>query len=161
MSVEAWGVKRSMGRCWGFTLLSFGIYAPYWLYVTRGLLDRELQHGRDDAALHTVGYFVPILNYFIVYWLWRDVDRLRRSIGLPPFEVGLFVGLTVIGGAPITYSLVLNKLNEYWDHRSLGWAADAPVTTGEKLVVAAGAAFWLLFLLGFILVFVLLLAASW
>jgi hypothetical protein len=161
LSVEAWRVKRSMGRCWGFSALSFGIYAPYWLYVTRTLLDRELQHGRDDAALHTVGYFVPILNYFIVYWLWRDLDRLRQSIGLPPFEVGLFVGLTVIGGAPITYSLVLNKLNEYWDHRSLGWASDAPVTSGEKVVVAAGAAFWLLFVLIFVLVFVLLLAASW
>ena len=160
MSVEAWRVKRSLGRCWGFMLLSFGIYAPYWVYVTRKLLDTELQEGRDDAAFHTVGTFVPVLNYFVAYWIWRDIDRLRRAVGLPPFEVGLYVGLTVVGGAPITYSLVLNRFNEYWDVRSQGWATDAPITTGEKLVVAAGAAIWLLFVLGFALALILALTAS-
>lgn len=159
MSVEAWRVKRSMGRCWGFTLLSFGIYGPYWVYVTRKLLDAELQHGRDDAAFHTVGMFVPVLNFFVTYWIWRDIDRLRQALGLPRFEVGVFVGLTVIGGAPVTYSLVLNKLNEYWDHRSQGWATDAPVTTGEKIVVIAGAVFWLTFVGAFLLVLILTLAA--
>ncbi|MEX2194778.1 MAG: hypothetical protein WD844_05780 [Thermoleophilaceae bacterium] len=138
---EAWRVKRSMGRCWGFTLGSLGIYALYWVYQTRKLLDRELRHGRDDATLHTLGSLVPILNYFVMYWLWRDIDRLRQSIGLPRFEVGLFVGLSVIGGTPVTYSIVLNRLNEYWDHRSQGWATDAPVTSGEKLTLLGGALF--------------------
>lgn len=160
MSVEAWRVRRSMGRCWGFMLLSFGIYGPYWVYVTRTLLDTEMRQGRDDAAFHTVGSFIPILHYFVAYWIWRDIDRLRRSVGLPPFEVGLFVGLTVFGGAPVTYSLVLNKLNEYWDMRSQGWATDAPTTTGEKVVVAAGAALWLAFVGAFFLVLILALAAS-
>lgn len=155
-----WRVKRSLGRCWGFSIASFGIYAPYWVYITRRLLDRELQHGRDDATFHTVGIFIPILNYFVTYWIWRDIDRLRRSIGLPPFEVGLFVGLTVIGGAPVTYSIVLNRLNEYWDHRSQGWAQDAPVTSGEKLVVAAGAVFWLLFVLVLIVAIALVVVSA-
>lgn len=160
MTAEAWRVKRSLWRCWGLTLLSFGIYMPYWVYVTRKLLDLELREGRDDAAFHTFGSFVPILNYFVTYWIWRDIDRLRRAVGLPPFEVGLFVGLTVVGGAPVTYSLVLERLNEYWDVRSQGWASDAPVTTGEKLAAAAGAALWLLFLGAFLLAIVLALAAS-
>ena len=159
MSVDAWAVKRSMERCWGFTLLSFGIYGPYWVYVTRKLLDRELQQGRDDAAFHTVGIFVPILNFFVTYWIWRDIDRLRQALGLPRFEVGVYVGLTVIGGAPVTYSLVLNRLNEYWDHRSQGWARDAPVTTGETIVVIAGAILWLTFVGMFFLVLILALAA--
>jgi hypothetical protein len=158
-AAEAWRLKRSMGRCWGFTLGSLGLYGAYWLYQTRKLIDRELQHGRDDAALHTVGFFVPILNYFVLYWLWRDIDRLRQSIGLPRFEVGLFVGLSVIGGTPVTYSIVLNRLNEYWDYRSQGWASDAPVTTGEKLTLLVGV-FYALMLLGFLIFLIVVLASA-
>lgn len=159
MSAGAWSVKRSLGRCWGFTALSFALYGPYWVYVTRRVLDQELQNGRDDAAFHTVGSFIPILNYFVDYWLWRDIDRLRRSIGLSPFPVGVYVGLTVIGGAPVTYSLVCNHLNEYWDRRSLGWAAEAPVTTGEVLVAVAGAAL-VMIPIGLLVIFLFLVAAS-
>lgn len=156
---EAWRVKRSMGRCWGFTLGSLGLYGAYWLYQTRKLIDRELQHGRDDAAVHTVGFFVPILNFFVLYWLWRDIDRLRQSIGLPRFEVGLFVGLSVIGGTPVTYSIVLNRLNEYWDWRSQGWAGDAPVTAGEKLTLLVGA-FYALMLFAFFVFLIVVLAST-
>lgn len=155
-AAEAWRVKRSLGRCWGFMLGSLGIYSLYWLYQTRALLDRELRHGRDDATLHTLGFLVPVLNYFVVYWLWRDIARLRQSIGLPPFEVGLYVAGTVVGGAPITYSLVGDRLNEYWDHRSQGWAADAPVTTGEKLTLLGGA----LFVLGMLAAVVVLITLA-
>jgi hypothetical protein len=70
------------------------------------------------------------------------------------------VGLTVIGGGPVTYSMMLNRLNEYWDVRSQGWAADAPVTTGEKLVAGGGAALWLAFVGAFFLVLILALASS-
>lgn len=156
----AWAVKRSLGRCIGLSILSFGIYAPYWVYVTRKLLDAELRNGRDDAAFHAVGTFVPILNLFVAYWIWRDIDLLRRSIGLRRFEVGLFVGLTAIGGAPVTYSIVLGYLNEYWDWRSQGHATDAPSTTGEKLVALAGGLLWLGFAATFALVLILALAAS-
>ena len=157
---EAWRVKRSLGRCIGFSLLSFGAYAPYWVYVTRKLLDLELRNGRDDAAFHTVGTFVPVLNFFVTYWIWRDIDRLRQSIGLRRFEPGLLVGLTVIGGAPITYSVVLGYLNEYWDWRSQGHASDAPFTTGEKLVVLGGALLWVLFAVGIALAIVLAATSS-
>jgi hypothetical protein len=66
---EAYAVKRGLGRCIGFTILSFGAWAFFWLYAHRKLLDAELGQGRDDAVLHTVGFMVPIWNVFILYWL--------------------------------------------------------------------------------------------
>jgi hypothetical protein len=76
----AYAVRRPLGRVWGFTLLSFGLYGGHWFYVTRRLLDGELALGRDDAALHTVGLVVPVLNFFVVYWLWRDLNALRLRV---------------------------------------------------------------------------------
>ena len=143
---EAYAVKRGLGRAWGFGALSLGVWTFYWFYSNRKLLDRELAHGRDDALLHTLGLLVPVLNYFVIYWLWRDVDRLRRWIGMPPFQVvGYVIGAIFV--APLFYSLALLRLNEYWDARTGGLATEAPVTTAEKGFIAAGAAllgFWLL-----------------
>lgn len=158
--VEAWRIKRSLGRAWAYSLLSFGLWGFWFVYQNRRLLDREIGDGRDDGTLHTVGSFVPIWNFFVIYWLWRDLNELRRRIGLPPFEVGLFVGLTIIGGAPITYSLVLNKLNEYWDVRSQGWASEAPTRGGEVALLCAGGAFLVLWLLMLVLLLVLTIALS-
>jgi hypothetical protein len=143
---EAYAVKRGLGRVWAFTLLSFGIYGLYWFYVTRKQLDGEVGQGRDDATLHTLGLVVPILNYFIIYWLWRDLSALRARIGQTQFPAGGYVVGTIFL-APVFYSLVLVKLNEYWDARTRGLATDAPVTTGEKVVLGVGAAFWVLWVL--------------
>jgi hypothetical protein len=51
--------------------------------------------------------------------------------------------------------MVVNQLNEYWDVRTQGAAITAPVTTGEKIAVAIGAAFWALIVLGLALIIVL------
>lgn len=155
---EAYAVKRGLGRCIGFTVLSFGGWLFYYLNTHRKLLDGELGGRRDDAVLHTVGYMVPVWNVFILYWLWRDLDELRRRVGLSGFPVGGYV-VGAILLAPVFFCLVANRMNEYWDARLGGWATDAPVTTVEKVLLALGAAIWVLWLLT-ILLLVLLLALS-
>jgi hypothetical protein len=156
---EAYAVKRGLGRVWGFSILSFGLYGFYWFYVNRKLLDGELGEGRDDATLHTLGLVVPILNYFILYWLWRDLSALRERIGLSGFDAGGYV-VGAVFLAPVFYSLVLVKLNEYWDARTQGLATDAPVTTGEKVAVGIGAAFWVLWVLIIVLIIIIAIVAG-
>ncbi|HET8820181.1 MAG TPA: hypothetical protein VFM57_01440 [Thermoleophilaceae bacterium] len=141
--MNPYGVRYSVGRDWGFTLLSAGLWLVFWFHRTRRLLDGELARGRDDAVLHSIGLVVPIWNIFVLYWLYRDLDDLRRWNGLPGLEVALYT----IGGAlapVVTYSIALGKFNELWDRRTQGLAVEAPVSGGEKAVLAAGAALWLL-----------------
>lgn len=143
-----------MGRAVLFSILSFGIWTIWWFYVSRKRLDQELGHGRDDAALHTLLLFVPIASFFSMYWLWRDLDLLRRQQGLQEIPVVVYVVLAVIGLNVVSFVLALPNFNEYWGRRSGGQATDAPVTTGEKVIVGIGIAFWVFWVLVIALVIV-------
>ena len=66
----------------------------------------------------------------------------------------MFVPFAVL----VIYPMVVNRLNEYWDVRTQGAAVTAPVTTGEKIVVGIGLAFWALFAL--IIMIAIVVAAS-
>jgi hypothetical protein len=59
--VSPYAVKYGLGRAWGYSVISSGVWPPYWLHRNRRLFDGELGRGRDDAAFHTVGLFVPVL----------------------------------------------------------------------------------------------------
>ncbi len=140
---EPLAIKRSVIRVLGFGVLSFGLYTFYWFYATRKEVSRELGTD-DDAALQTAGLLVPVLNWVITYWLWRDINRLRARVGLPEFSIPLYLVLSILGLMVIFYALVVSHLNEYWDQRTGGRATDTVITRNEKLVVAAGALLWVL-----------------
>lgn len=144
--VEAYAVKRPLGRVWLYSAGSFGLYCYAWFHTHRRLLDGELGLGRDDATLHTLGLLVPILNFFIIYWLWRDLNALRQRFGLAEFpDIAYLIGSIFL--APVFFSLVLVQLNEYWDVRTHGLASDAELNSFEKATLVIGAcllALWLL-----------------
>ncbi len=150
---EPLAIKRSVVRALGFGVLSFGLYNFYWFNVTRKEVSRELGTD-DDAALQTAGLLVPVLNWVITYWLWRDINRLRARAGLSEFSIPLYLVLSILGLAVIFYALVVYHLNEYWDRRTGGRATDAVVTRNEKLVVAAGALLWVLWLVAIVVIIV-------
>ena len=154
-------IKRGLGRVIGFSILSFGIYTYYWFYVTRRQINGELA-STDDAGLYTAGLLVPILNIVITYWLWRDISMLRQRVGLPDFNVVLWIVLSMFVpfAALIVYAMVVNRLNEYWDVRTGGAAVTAPVTTGEKVVLGVGLAIWALFALIVVVAIIAALATS-
>ena len=155
----AYAVKRGLGRCVGFSVLSFGGWSFYWFYVTRKLFDGEMGQGRDDALLHMLGLFVPVLNVFVTYRLWRDLILLRLRVGLPEFPaVGYAVGAFFL--PPIFYCLTLPYVNEYWDLRLQGWAGEAPVTTTEKIVIGVGIGIWALWLASMLLILLILLLVN-
>lgn len=157
--MDSWAVKRSTGRCWGFAVASFGLWTFFWFHTYRRLLDAEMGQGRDDATTHTILLFVPIANFFVAYWLWRDLDALRRRAGLPDFPVVAFV-IGSIFIQPLFWSLVNVRLNEYWDERSQGHVTDAPVTSTEKVITAIGAGLFVLYVIGTILLIVLAVVTS-
>ncbi len=135
---EAYAVKRPLGRVWGYSVVSLGLYGYGWFYVQRRLLDGEQGFVRDDATLHTLGLLVPILNLFVIFWLWRDLNALRQRFGLPEFPaVAYLVGSIFL--APVFFSLVVNRLNEYWDVRTHGLATAGDLNGFEKATVVIGA----------------------
>jgi hypothetical protein len=142
-----------------YSLVSYGLWPGYWFYVNRRLFDGETGRGRNDALLHTLGLFVPILNVFILYWMYRDLDELRRRSGLPGLPVAGYV-VGAVFAAPILYSIALGKVNEYWDARTQGMATESPTAGAEKAVLAVGAALWLLMVLWLVLVALLLIFSS-
>jgi hypothetical protein len=157
--VNPYAVKYGLGRAWGYTALSIGSWLIYWFHRTRKLLDGELARGRDDALLHSIGLLVPVWNVFVLYWLYRDVDELRRWYGLPEIPVPLYV----LGGAlapAVMYSVALAKVNEFWDVRTQGFATEAPTTSGEKLLLGVGAAAWLLSIAWMALIVLLLVGSG-
>jgi hypothetical protein len=153
-------IKRGVGRVIGFSILSFGIYTYYWFFVTRKQLNGELG-STDDPGLYTAGLLVPVLNIVVTYWLWRDISLLRQRVGLPEFNVVLWIVLAMFVpfAALIVYPMVVNRLNEYWDVRTGGAAVTAPVTRGEKIVLGVGVAFWVIFLLIIVVAIVAALAS--
>ena len=156
---DAYAVKTGLGRAWGFAILSFGFWTYVWFYRQRKLIDGELGHGRDDATLHTLGLLVPILNFFIVYWFWRDVNEVRRRVGLEPFpDVAYIVGSIFL--APVFYSLALGHVNEYWDVRTQGLASEGRVTSMEKVAIGVGIAIWALFVLTIVVSILIVIIAA-
>ena len=153
--MNPYAVKYSLGRAWVYSMVSVGLWTGYWFYVTRRLFDGETGRGRDDAMLHTLGLYVPVLNFFILYWLYRDLSELRQRVGLREVPVPAYV----VGGAflqPVFYSIALGQVNEFWDVRTQGYATEAPTPGVEKAVIAVGACFWLLCVLLLILLAILL-----
>jgi hypothetical protein len=152
-AVATYGVKFSQKRAWGLSIITWGVWAVWWLHATRQRFDAELGDGRDDALKHTLLYFVPVANFFVVYWLWRDLSVLRQRVGLAGFPAGGYV-VGAILLAPVFFTLALNRHNEYWDARFAGHAVDAPFTTGEKASVALGIVVFLLYMVLFALLIV-------
>lgn len=142
-------VKRSVLRVLLLSLISGGLYGLYWFYVTRQAVTAEVK-GDDQVGLQTVGLIVPILNIFIIYWLFRDIDILHRKAGLQGFPALWFVLGPVIGAfipfinifvgiaSVVLYGLVIMYLNQYWDKSTNGKATNAKFSGGEIAVTVGG-----------------------
>lgn len=135
---EGYAVKWPMARVVGFSILSLGIYQFYWFYITRKWLTQQIG-GSDNAGLQTLGLIVPILNFVIIYWLWRDISALRERVGLTPMNVSIYLIVYILGTLffplinLVILVLVLQALNEYWDASTNGQAVDKPTTSGELM----------------------------
>jgi hypothetical protein len=153
-AVEGWAVKRSVVRV--VLLLFGGTYIFYWFYKTRPKVTAELGT-HDNVTGQTWGLLVPILNWFIIYWLLRDIAEVRRRMGMPNDLDAVVMLVIWIFVSPAGIGLSQNQLNEYWDRRSNGYATDAPLTFAEVL---AAVALWIVFILLAVIVVIIAVAVS-
>jgi hypothetical protein len=152
--VEGWAVKRGIVRV---VLLIFGgTYVFYWFHKTRPLVTAELGT-YDNVTAQTWGLLVPILNWFIIYWLLRDIAEARRRLGMPNDLDAVVMLVIWLFVSPAGIGLSQNQLNEYWDRRSNGYATDAPLTFWE---VVAALALWIFFIALAILIAIIVAIAS-
>jgi hypothetical protein len=143
--VEGWAVKRSVVRVVVLLLVSLGFYLFYWFYKTREKITAELGT-QDNVGLQTWGLLVPILNWFILYWLLRDIAEARRRIGLPEDMDPILATVIWLLVGPVGIGLSQNSLNQYWDTRSNGYATDAKMTAAEIAVAIVPLVLWGLFI---------------
>jgi hypothetical protein len=152
--VEGWAVKRGIVRV---VLLIFGgTYLFYWFHQTRPKVTAELGT-YDNVTGQTWGLLVPILNWFIIYWLLRDIAEARRRLGMPNDLDPVIMLVIWLFISPAGIGLSQNQLNEYWDRRSNGYATDAPLTFWE---VVSAIALWIFFIALAILIVVIVAIAN-
>jgi hypothetical protein len=152
--IEGWAVKRGIVRV---VVLLFGVtYLFYWFYKTRPKVTGELGT-RDNVTAQTWGLIVPVLNYFILYWLLRDIALMRMRLGMRAEPEPVIMLVIWIFVSPVGIGLTQQQLNEYWDYRSNGYATDAPLTVTEVLV---GYAFWIAYFAIVIIVVIIAVAVS-
>ena len=152
--MEGWAVKRGIVRV---VLLLFGVtYLFYWFYKTRPKVTGELGT-HDNVTAQTWGLIVPILNYFILYWLLRDIALMRMRLGMPAEPEPVIMLVIWIFVSPVGIGLTQQQLNEYWDYRSNGYATDAPLTVSEVLI---GYAFWIAYFAIVIIIVIIAVAVS-
>lgn len=83
-------VKRSVLRVIGLSIVTSGLYFFYWFFVTKNQLKRELKN-EQHVGWQTAGLLVPILNLFILYWLYRDINNARDTQKQSPFAAIWYV----------------------------------------------------------------------
>lgn len=140
-------VLRSIGSCFGWLLLSFGLWGAAWVYNNLNEIGDATQKD-TNATLKTVLYFVPIVNLFVLYFVWKDVDEFVEGTGEQGFSVILYTLLTIFipFAAIFTYISVQNKLNAAWGRATNGTAQKADLGTFGMITVVIGAIFWVFYI---------------
>jgi hypothetical protein len=144
-------VIRSVGSCFGWLLLSFGLWSYAWIYDN--LTEIGNARGKDtQAALKTVLYLIPIVNIWVLYEVWKEIDEFAKSTGDEGYNVILYV---ILGFIPIVNIFILisvqNKINETWGRATNGAAQKADLGTLGLVTVIVGVLFWVLYIGIFIL----------
>ena len=136
-------VKRGWIRVLVLTILSMGLYSFYWFYVTRRQIFAEQGNTTSSPLLHTLGLFVPILQFVVFYWLAKDADALAAKVDANRQSVPLLVILWIFFG-PAALVLAQVAVNDYWDKQTKGKAADIPLKFVEFVPVILATLFWVM-----------------
>lgn len=95
--------SRSLGKQVLFSVVTLGVYCIYWFHVTH----KQLNAGTSaefDPTLRTVGLFVPVYNFLVLWRTANDAEAVTDQSGLV-----LFVLLLVF--APAAWYLIQSGIN--------------------------------------------------
>lgn len=76
-------MRMSVRRFVVLFFLSFGLYLYYWYYQSLKQLKEE-QELDISPGWRTAGLFVPVLNLFLLYGLFKRIDQAADSVGSEP-----------------------------------------------------------------------------
>lgn len=143
------------------TILSFGLYEIYWFY-------RNWKHFKLHKNLNispgwrTVGLFVPIYGWLLIYRQFRDIRDYAKQAGIDKtyspelIFFSYFLILVVVGcSSPLLSPLsvvplvfVQNTLNLYW-RKEQPWLKERKnFSVGEWVLIVVGGILWILGLIG-------------
>ena len=115
--IEGKIVRRNIGLCIVFTILTCGIYGLYWLYCLAD--DVNTVTGRTDGTSGGLVLLFTILTCGIygLYWMYQSgdaMDQLRIDRQQLPGHLGIiYLVLDLLGLGIISYALLQSELNNY------------------------------------------------
>lgn len=157
----------SLRRVGILSLVSFGLYFPYWMYVSWKQLMTELPEKRFYPSWHAFSQFVPIYNLVVLFQHFHTIQAIQKrngtlsniSLGLLAFVIIMAFGIVALayslrgpfftsGLWVITYSLAATgialwgqeNLNRYWVRVTATRVRSAATGPGEIIVSVTGAA---------------------
>jgi predicted nucleic acid-binding Zn ribbon protein len=129
-------VKRGWPRVLLFSVLSLGFYQIYWYYITSRLV-KDFSKEDYSPALRTLGLFVPILSWFMVYYLIDDISQLQEEVGIEsPVSPGWMVVLAIFTRGYIYPAVAQDGLNQYLDVKTSNKASSSKISIIEILFIA-------------------------
>ena len=145
-ATQQFATRRSVGKCILLLIVSGGLWGLAWVYHT-GKEVAQQGLGKSDASpgLRAFGFLIPIVNYFVLYFSWRDIEHFCKEKGTRDFPLVLYFILTIIIPfvAIFTYISVQGKMNDAWDAAAGGQAAEAPMETIDWVTVGIGILLWI------------------
>ena len=153
-------VIRGVGRCIALLILSWGFWGFAWVYHTTKEVSPRVNRPTSPAGRAWM-YAVPILNLFVIYWCWRDIEEYTKRSRAQSFDLLLWFLLSILISVVTLYSypMVQSRLNDAHRSATNGTAQDAPMEAIDWIMIAVGWAFFLLWM-AFIVVIVLVAASS-
>ncbi len=137
------GVIRSVGRCFLSLLVSGGLWGAAWIYHTAREVGED-GRGKEDTSpgLRVVGMFIPIVNWFVLYFSWRDIEKYCKQVGTSDFPLVLyFIGSFIPIVNIILYIVVQGKMNDAFRAGSGGQAQNAPMYAIDWVTIVLGFVF--------------------
>ena len=113
-------------KIWVFVLLyvvTFGIYMPFWVYKTVGLLNKKT--GKDDGQVQQLllCLFVP---FYMLYWLYKYSNRLVEHCNKNGFKINNIsttcMVLAVCGMAASAFTILFFYFPISWATAIAGYA---------------------------------------
>ena len=156
----------SLWRVSTLTLVSSGLYFPYWMYVSWKQLTTELPEKRFYPGWHAFSQFVPVYNVIVLFQHFHTIKTIQKrkwtssniSLGLLAFviivEFGIVAIVYFIGGLILVpFLLILTipyvatgivlwgqaNLNSYWERANAPPVRSAATGPGEIVIAATGA----------------------
>lgn len=109
-------------------------YSIWWYYKSNKLLEERF-HLDIHSGWRTIGFIIPIVNWFMYYILLRDYERIIKAENFESYDsiynTLIYIFIPVIGGI-WTFCNVQESINRLWMIKEPNLPIRRSFTSGEK-----------------------------